>query len=88
MTKESAAAMGSGSIDWALASKQHDGYVNALSKIVDSVEVRITVGTAGRFVPSIGWRSQWRSQYRTTTVVLLAGIEGGGGEGGVLSVNS
>lgn len=52
MTKESATAMGSGSIDWALASKQHDGYVNALSKIVDSVEVRITVGTAGRFSSS------------------------------------
>lgn len=39
MDKESAAALGGKGIDWALASKQHAGYVDALSKIVDSVEV-------------------------------------------------
>lgn len=39
ITKESASALGGGSIDWALASKQHAGYVDALSKIVDAVEV-------------------------------------------------
>eukprot|EP00752_Nemacystus_decipiens_P005765 g5214.t1 len=38
MDKESAAALGGKGIDWALASKQHTGYVDALSKIVDSVE--------------------------------------------------
>lgn len=42
MGKDSAAALGGKPIDWALASKQHDGYVDALSKIVDSVEVRRT----------------------------------------------
>lgn len=40
MDKQSAAALGGEPIDWALASKQHAGYVDALSKIVDSVEVR------------------------------------------------
>ncbi|CAM9480004.1 unnamed protein product [Pylaiella littoralis] len=38
MDKESAAALGGKTIDWSLASKQHASYVEALSKIVDSVE--------------------------------------------------
>ena len=40
VSKATAAALGEGSIDWKLASRQHDNYVVALSKIVDSVEVR------------------------------------------------
>lgn len=40
MSKAAAAALGGRSIDWELASRQHDNYVVALSKIVDSVEVR------------------------------------------------
>ncbi|CAM9495751.1 unnamed protein product [Ectocarpus sp. 4 AP-2014] len=38
MDEHSAAALGGKAIDWALASKQHAGYVDALSKIVDSVQ--------------------------------------------------
>ena len=39
MTNEAAATLGGETIDWALASKQHAGYVDALSKIVHAVEV-------------------------------------------------
>ncbi|CAM9852987.1 unnamed protein product, partial [Laminaria digitata] len=39
VSQASAAALGQGSLDWELASRQHDDYVVSLSKIVDSVEV-------------------------------------------------
>lgn len=41
MAEKSKAALGGGSINWDLASQQHSGYVDALSKIVDAVEVRL-----------------------------------------------
>lgn len=47
MDEKSAAALGGKAIDWALASKQHAGYVDALSKIVDSVEVTRTARMLG-----------------------------------------
>ena len=63
MDKESAAALGGKGIDWALASKQHAGYVDALSKIVDSVEVQQT-RRADAYSCSSSWRASFRASRR------------------------